>query len=84
MNVIADFTLLPLSYTSCMGGNMGVKTVVVKYSPKAEKMAKRIEDKINEMEALGYEFITCSINGSAKAILIFKDRLEETEKQQEA
>ena len=63
---------------------MGVKTVVVKYSPKAEKMAKRIEDKINEMEALGYEFITFSINGSAKAILIFKDRLEETEKQQEA
>ena len=37
---------------------MSIKTAVIEYSPKAEKMAKKIEEKANEMEALGYEFIT--------------------------
>ena len=61
---------------------MSIKTAVIEYSPKAEKMAKKIEEKANEMETLGYEFITFSITGSAKAILVFKDRLKEAEKQQ--
>ncbi len=48
------------------------KTVVIKYSPKAEVMAKIVEEKANEMLKEGYEFITMSITGSAKAILVFK------------
>lgn len=48
------------------------KTVVVEYSPKAENMAKKIEETANDMSKDGYELITMSITGSAKAILVFK------------
>ena len=37
------------------------KTVVIEYSPKA-----------NEMLQVGYELVTMSITGTAKAILVFK------------
>ena len=40
---------------------MSIKTVVVEYLPKAKKMAREIEEKANEMEQKGYEFITFSI-----------------------
>ena len=49
------------------------KTVVVDYSPVANKMAKMVEEKINEMVKLGYEFITFSITNSCKAILVFRE-----------
>lgn len=49
-------------------------TVVMDYGPKAKKMAKQIEDAANEMEQKGYEFLTFSITGSAKAILVFRDK----------
>jgi uncharacterized membrane protein (DUF106 family) len=48
------------------------KTVVIAYYPKAETMAKKIEEKSNEMAEDGYELITMSITTSAKAILVFK------------
>lgn len=48
------------------------KTVVIAYYPKAETMAKKIEEKSNEMVEDGYELITMSITTSAKAILVFK------------
>ncbi len=48
------------------------KTVVVEYSPKAEDMAKKVEEKANEMLQNSYELITMSITGTAKAILVFK------------
>ena len=48
------------------------KTVVVEYSPKADDMAKKVEEKANEMQKNGYELITMSITGTAKAILVFK------------
>ena len=48
------------------------KTVVIEYLPKADDMAKRIEDKANEMSKDGYILVTMSITGSAKAILVFK------------
>ena len=48
------------------------KTVVIEYSPKADDMAKKIEEKANEMQKNGYELITMSITGTAKAILVFK------------
>lgn len=48
------------------------KTVVIKYSPKADDMAKKIEEKANEMLQKGFELVTVSITGSAKAILVFK------------
>ncbi len=48
------------------------KTVVIDYSPKADDMALKIEEKANEMQQEGYELITMSITGSAKAILVFK------------
>lgn len=48
------------------------KTVVIEYSPKADDMAKKIEAKANELSQAGYKFITMSITGTAKAILVFK------------
>lgn len=48
------------------------KTVVIEYSPKADDMAKKIEEKANEMLQEGFKLITVSITGSAKAILVFK------------
>ncbi len=48
------------------------KTVVIEYSPKADDMAKKVEEKANEMQKNGYELITMSITGTAKAILVFK------------
>ena len=48
------------------------KTVVIDYSPKADNMAQKVEEKANEMLENGYELVTMSITGTAKAILIFK------------
>lgn len=48
------------------------KTIVIEYSPKADDMAKKIEEKANEMLQKGFELVTVSITGSAKAILVFK------------
>ena len=48
------------------------KTVIIEYSPKADNMAQKIEEKANEMLQKGYELVTMSITGTAKAILIFK------------
>lgn len=48
------------------------KSVVIEYSPKANDMAQKIEEKSNEMLQDGYELVTMSITGSAKAILVFK------------
>ena len=48
------------------------KTVVIEYSPKADDMAKKIEEKANEMLQKRFELVTLSITGSAKAILVFK------------
>ncbi len=50
------------------------KTEVIEYSPKAEDMAKKIEEKSNEMLNEGYELVTMSITGTAKAILVFKGK----------
>lgn len=52
------------------------KAVVIEYSPKAEDMAKKIEEKANEMSEEGLDLITMSVTGSAKAILVFKARIE--------
>ena len=48
------------------------KTAVIEYSPKADEKAKKIEKKANEMLQDGYELVTMSITGTAKAILVFK------------
>ena len=48
------------------------KTEVIEYSPKADDMAKKIEEKANEMLEEGYLLITMSVTGTAKAILVFK------------
>lgn len=50
------------------------KTEVIEYSPKADNMAKKIEEKANEMLEEGYELITMSITGTARAILVFKNK----------
>lgn len=50
------------------------KTEVIEYSPKTEDMAKKIEEKSNEMLKEGYELVTMSITGTAKAILVFKSK----------
>ena len=48
------------------------KTEVIEYSPKADDMAKKIEEKANEMLEEGYLLITMSVTGTPKAILVFK------------
>lgn len=48
------------------------KVIVLDYSPKAENMAKQIEDKINEMATNGYELVTLTETTTARAILVFK------------
>ena len=55
------------------GGVKMYKTVVIEYSPKADDMAQKVEEKSNEMLQDGYELITMSITGTAKAILVFKN-----------
>lgn len=51
---------------------MEYKTEVIEYSPNAETLAKRIEEKANEMAVSGYMFVTMSCTAVAKAILVFK------------
>ena len=48
------------------------KTEIIDYTPVSKKMAKKIEDKCNEMEKEGYTLISTTITLGAKAILIFK------------
>ena len=48
------------------------KTEVIDYSPKADAMAKRIEEKSNGMLKEVFTLVTLSITNSAKAILVFK------------
>ncbi|MEF2845800.1 MAG: hypothetical protein ACLU06_06670 [Eggerthellaceae bacterium] len=48
------------------------KAVVIEYSPKANNMAEKIEDKSNEMLQQGFELVTMSVTAAAKAILVFK------------
>ncbi|MBM6807829.1 hypothetical protein [Faecalicoccus pleomorphus] len=50
------------------------KTIVIEYSPKADDMALKVEEKANEMLQTGYKVITMSITGSAKAILVFENK----------
>ena len=51
---------------------MSIKTLVIGYEPRAKKMAKQIEAAANEMEQMGYDFLTFSITESGKAILAFR------------
>ena len=39
------------------------KTVVIGYTPVADSMAEKIEEKSNEMLGKGYELITMAITG---------------------
>lgn len=48
------------------------KTVVIEYSPKADNMAQRVEEKANEMLKDGDELVTLTETTTAKAILVFK------------
>ncbi len=54
------------------GGVKMYKAVVIDYSPKTDDMAQKVEEKANVMQKDGYEFVTMSITGTAKAILVFK------------
>ncbi len=51
---------------------MTYKTVVIDYSPKAEKMAADVEKTANEMAKDKWELVTFSVTNSAKAILVFR------------
>lgn len=48
------------------------KTEVIEYTPVTKKMAKKIEEKCNDMEEEGYDLVSTTITLSAKAILVFK------------
>ena len=51
---------------------MTYKTVVLDYHPQADAMAAEVEAKANELAQQGYELVTMSVTGTAKAILVFK------------
>ncbi len=51
---------------------MKYKTVVLKYNPRAEKMAEEVEKVANEYAEKGWKLITFSVTLSAKAILVFE------------
>ena len=52
--------------------NRMYKTEVIEYTPVAKKMAKKIEEKCNDMEQEGYALVSTTITLGAKAILVFK------------
>ena len=60
------------NYIEKKGCKKMYKTVVIEYSPKADDMAQKVEEKANEMLENGYKLVTMSITGTAKAILVFK------------
>lgn len=47
------------------------KTVVLPYSPVADKMAEAVENEANAQAKNGFEFVSFSVTSSAKAILVF-------------
>lgn len=49
------------------------KAVVIEYSPKAENMSKKIEEKVNEMLNDRYVLVTITKTTTAKAILVLKE-----------
>ena len=51
---------------------MKYKTVVLKYNPRAKKMADEVEKVANEYAEKGWKLITFSVTLSAKAILVFE------------
>ena len=51
---------------------MKYKTVVLKYNPRAKKMAEEVEKAANEYAEKGWKLTTFSVTLSAKAILIFE------------
>ncbi len=51
---------------------MKYETVVLKYNPRAKKMAEEVEKTANEYAEKGYKLVTFSVTLSAKAILIFE------------
>ncbi len=48
------------------------KTVVIEYSPRAEDMAKRIEERANELYKEGFLLVTVTVTGSARAVMVLK------------
>lgn len=48
------------------------KTIVIGNYPKSSTMAKKVEEKSNEMLEMGYVLVTMSIPNTAKTILVFK------------
>ena len=56
----------------CGGVDMKYKTVVLKYNPRAKKMAEEVEKVANEYAEKGWKLITFSVTLSAKAILVFE------------
>ena len=51
---------------------MKYKMVVLKYNPRAKKMAEEVEKVANEYAEKGWKLITFSVTLSAKAILVFE------------
>ena len=51
---------------------MKYKTVVLKYNPRAEKIAEEVEKAANEYAGKGWKLVTFSITLAAKAILVFE------------
>lgn len=47
------------------------KTVVLTYDPRANGIAKAVEEEANRQEADGFELVSFAITPSAKPVLIF-------------
>ena len=50
------------------------ETVVIDYSPRADQMAWKIREAADDMARKGFELVSATATGSAKAILIFRKK----------
>lgn len=60
------------------------KTFVIEYAPKTKTLAKKVEEKANELDSFGFTLVSFSTTQSRKAILVFKASKEAIQKYEKA
>lgn len=69
---VARYTKKIYDERKCGGVDMRYKVVVLKYNPRAVKMAEEAERVANEYAEKGWKLVTFSVMPSAKGILVFE------------
>ena len=71
-NRVAHYIKNHYDERKCGGVDMRYKAVVLKYNPRAVKMAEEAERVANEYAEKGWKLVTFSVTPSAKGILVFE------------